>query len=157
MNVHRTRPNTLPWPPIVYGTGLLAAIVLAWQVPLSIDVAAVPVMRAAGAVLVLGGLALDLWAARTLHEARTTIMPHRASSHLVTGGPYRFSRNPIYVGNTLVLIGIGLAVADAWFLIAALAAALVTQQVAIRREEQHLLSLFGVRFEEYCRRTRRWL
>ena len=84
-------------------------------------------------------------------------MPHRCATHLVTCGPFRYSRNPIYLGYTLMTTGIGLVLGNGWFLVGALIAALVTSYLAIRREESHLLSRFGFEFERYCRTTRRWI
>ncbi len=85
------------------------------------------------------------------------MLPHRGSRCLVTSGPFRWSRNPIYLGNTLLLTGIGLATGNGWFVIMAIAAALVIQKLAIEREEQHLRALFGEDYEAYCRTTRRWI
>ena len=90
-------------------------------------------------------------------RARANILPHRAATALVTEGPFRLSRNPIYVGNTVVLAGLGLAVGNLWFLPAAAVAALLTQRLAIVREEAHLAALFGDEWTSYAARTRRWL
>jgi Putative protein-S-isoprenylcysteine methyltransferase len=82
-------------------------------------------------------------------------MPNRSPSQLLTHGPYRFTRNPIYLGYTASTIAFGLILDNPWFLIAAFAAAVVTSQIVIRREEMHLLAWFGVEYERYCRITRR--
>lgn len=157
MNVYRDRPNTIPWPPIIYSAALVAGLIMAVIVPLPLDrVVGLP-GRTAGAVLIALGLALDLAAIFTLRAGQTTVLPHRGSRHLVTSGPFRLSRNPIYLGNTLVVAGLGLAFANGWLMIAAIAAAILTQKIAIEREERHLLALFGVAYESYCKRTRRWL
>ncbi|PZO77377.1 MAG: isoprenylcysteine carboxylmethyltransferase family protein, partial [Mesorhizobium amorphae] len=60
------------------------------------------ILLAFGVLLVLGGVGLNLAAIRALARGRTTVMPHRASERLVTNGPYAVSRNPIYLGNTLL-------------------------------------------------------
>ena len=112
---------------------------------------------AIGALLVAVALFLDLWAIKTLVEYRTTVMPHRGAQRLVTSGPFRYSRNPIYLGYTLITLAIGFLTGNAWFFVAAIGAAIVTTVIAIRKEEMHLLARFGIDFEHYCQRTRRWL
>ena len=67
------------------------------------------------------------------------------------------TRNPIYVANTLVMIGIALISGIAWFLIFALVAAFLTQKLAIEPEERHLEAKFGKKYRDYCKKVRRWL
>jgi protein-S-isoprenylcysteine O-methyltransferase Ste14 len=111
----------------------------------------------AGRALVAAGIALDLWAMGAMTSARTNIMPNRGAENLVTSGPFAFSRNPIYLGNTIVTVGIGLGLNALWFLpLAAVAAALV-QRLAILREEAHLAARFGPEWTAYAAKTPRWL
>ncbi|MCY1303944.1 hypothetical protein D3C71_2066730 [compost metagenome] len=84
-------------------------------------------------------------------------MPYRSATCLVTYGPFRFTRNPIYLGYTLMMVGFGLATLNPWFFITAIAAVMLTTVFAIRNEERHLLSRFGFEFERYCRHTSRWI
>ncbi|MDP3525366.1 MAG: isoprenylcysteine carboxylmethyltransferase family protein, partial [Hoeflea sp.] len=116
-----------------------------------------PGARTLGGALIGGALGIDLWAMKTLHEAHTTILPNRGSSHLVTQGPFGFSRNPIYVANMVLMIGIGLLSLNAWFLPLALVNGILTYMLAIRREENHLHAKFGYQFETYCRKVRRFI
>lgn len=149
-------PNRLPWPPMIYGAAVLAGIALGWALP----VEAWPgggTWRALGWALLLGGLALDVAAMVTMTRHRANILPHRAATALVTTGPFAWSRNPIYLGNTVALSGAGLAFANPWLIAAALLAAAATGHLAIRREEAHLAQLFGEEWQAYCQRTRRWL
>ena len=94
---------------------------------------------------------------RALMRAKTTIMPSGTAEHLVTSGPFSFTRNPIYLGNTTLTIGIGLIVGSIWFLMAALLAAFVTQAVTIVHEEKYLKARFGRRYHDYALRVRRWI
>jgi protein-S-isoprenylcysteine O-methyltransferase Ste14 len=87
---------------------------------------------------------------------RANILPHRAATALVTDGPFAWSRNPIYLGNTLLLSGCGLAFGNAWLLVGAAVAAIAVTVLAIRREEAHLASRFGDAWMAYAARTRRW-
>lgn len=92
-----------------------------------------------------------------MSRARTTILPHKGSAHLVTTGPFAVTRNPIYVGNTLFLLGIGLTVGIAWLVLMAPLAAFLTQKLAIEPEERHLEARFGKAFRDYRKRVRRWI
>lgn len=154
MNPYRARPNQIPWPPLLLVGLSLVAIVLNLAEPMPL---AFPGARTIGVVLIGVALAIDLWAIRTLHEARTAILPNRGSTHLVTHGPFSYSRNPIYTANFVLMIGMGLFALNAWFLVLAFVDAILTHFLAVRREENHLLAKFGYQFENYCRRVRRWL
>ncbi len=152
------RPNRIPWPPILYGLAVLAAAVLAYVLPLPwLPSPMSDILFAIGWLMVAAALALDVAAMRTMHRHRTTILPNKGSDHLVTEGPFGLTRNPIYVGNTMLTLGIGLIGGIVWFLPAALLAAFATQKLAIEREERHLDSRFGKRYRDYRKRVRRWL
>ncbi|MBX9450337.1 MAG: isoprenylcysteine carboxylmethyltransferase family protein [Mesorhizobium sp.] len=158
MTAVETRPNTLPWPPIVYVAAVAAAIVLNWLVPLPwIPGPLGELLFAVGWLVVGGALAIDITAMRTMARAKTTIMPHRGSDHLVTSGPFSFTRNPIYLGNTMLMIGIGLIAGIVWFILLAPVAAFVTQKLAIEREERHLEIRFGKKYRDYAKKVRRWI
>lgn len=110
-----------------------------------------------GVALMLGGLGLAIWAASRFVPAGTTVVPHRAPSALVTDGPYRFSRNPIYLADLAILAGWALAFGT----VAGLLVLIPLQQVLERRfvlpEEQRLAAAFGEDFARYRSRVRRWL
>ena len=102
-------------------------------------------------------LLLDVWAFRTLRRHRTTILPHAGASALVTEGPFGLSRNPIYVGNLLLIVGVGLAAGRPWFVLLSPALALALRELAIVREERHLAARFGAAWRAYAARVRRWV
>lgn len=158
MTTVEKRPNTLPWPPIVYVAAVAAAIVLHWLLPLPwIPRPLSELLFAVGWLVVGAALAVEFSAMRTMARAKTTIMPHRGSDHLVTSGPFSFTRNPIYLGNTMLMIGIGLIAGIVWFVLLAPVAAFVTQKLAIEREEQHLEIRFGKKYRDYAKKVRRWI
>ncbi|EHK56648.1 methyltransferase family protein [Allomesorhizobium alhagi] len=151
-------PNRLPWPPIIYLAAIAISIALGLLFPLPwISAPLSDILFAAGWLLVAAMVALDFSAMRTMARAKTTIMPNRASEHLVTTGAFSFTRNPIYLGNTLLMIGVGLITGIVWFLPLAIAAAFATQKLAIEREERHLEARFGKRYRDYAKRVRRWI
>lgn len=110
-----------------------------------------------GAGLVGVGLLFMALAAATMMAARTTVIPHRNPSALVTGGVFRLSRNPIYLGDALVLAGFILR----WDAVPALVLVPVfvwlIDRRFIRAEEARLRAAFGAAFETWAARTRRWI
>ncbi|MDA4847777.1 methyltransferase family protein [Hoeflea poritis] len=155
MSAYRAKPSNVPWPPIIAAAALLLSI-LAGRV-FALPLPDTAFLRMIGVLFLLAAIAVDIWSITTLRAARTTIMPTRKSTCLVTAGPYGLSRNPIYCGYVLFLIALGLILANAWFVVFAAATAYGIQRFAIEREELHLLAVFGAEYEAYCRRVRRWV
>ncbi|MFZ5738505.1 MAG: methyltransferase family protein [Pseudomonadota bacterium] len=149
------RPNRLPWPPILLAIAAMAAVGLGVVLPLPLPRHDAVVW--AGYLVAALGLSIDGWAILTMRAARTNVLPHRAADRLVTWGPFRVSRNPIYLANTLLLLGIGLAFGNGWFVPLALLTAVLVDRLAIRREERHLAIKFGNAWIEYAAATPRWL
>lgn len=151
-------PNRIPWPPIIYGAAVAIALAaqFLWLLPWASGVARV-VLAAIGLCLICAGVALEIVTVLTFRRHHTTILPHRAAVALITDGPFAKSRNPIYLGNTMLVIGAGLLFGVAWLVIAGLAAAALVQKLAIVREERHLTSRFGKAWDDYAVRTPRWL
>lgn len=154
MNERRNRPNVIPWPPILIVGLVTLGFILNMVFPLGFGFSG---MRVAAGLVIMAALSIDLWAMKTLNDGSTTIMPHRGSSYLVTQGPFRYSRNPIYVANVMLMIGLSLFFANGWLLLLAPVNGALTQALAIKREESHLIALFGYDYEAYCRRVRRWI
>ena len=148
-------PNRIPWPPIIFGLAVTAAVVLGFLYP-GPEWLRHPVLSGFGWFLFATGLGFDLFAMFTMQRQRANILPHRAATALVTSGPFAWSRNPIYLGNTVAMIGVAFAFANPWFIPAAFVAAAMVVPLAIRREEAHLAAQFGEAWEAYRRRTNRW-
>jgi protein-S-isoprenylcysteine O-methyltransferase Ste14 len=157
MNAYRAKPLTYPWPPVLYAVAMLVAVALGRLAPISVVHSNGWVPWLAGFILIALAVSLDIWAMKTLIERHTAVLPHRCSSHLVTCGPFRFTRNPIYLGHTTIMVGCGLVTLNPWFFITASLSVAVITAFAIRNEELHLLSRFGFEFERYCRATSRWI
>ncbi|TCP62423.1 protein-S-isoprenylcysteine O-methyltransferase Ste14 [Rhodovulum bhavnagarense] len=111
----------------------------------------------AGGALVLAGLAVSGWAALHFVLERTSLIPRTKPNTLVTGGIYRFSRNPIYLADTAILLGLILY----WDALLCLPLVPLYMKIIerrfIRREEAVLREHFGVEFEAYAARVRRWI
>lgn len=152
------RPNVIPWPPLIYLGAALTALGLHLMAPLPwFEGVLRMILGAIGLCGLCAGIALEVVTALTFRLHRTTIWPNRGATALITDGPFARSRNPIYVGNTLLMLSAGLLFGIAWFLLLGFAAALAVQKLAIEREERHLAARFGAAWDEYARRTPRWL
>ncbi len=148
-------PKRIIIPPIWFALGLIALFPLDRYLPLA-DFSS-PAAIGAGGFFILAGLALAVSAAGLFRKAETGIVPFSEATTLVTSGAFRFSRNPMYLGMTLVLAGAALVVGSVGSLLAAPAFMLVIQSRFIRHEERMMRDVFGEEFEEYRRRVRRWL
>jgi protein-S-isoprenylcysteine O-methyltransferase Ste14 len=116
-----------------------------------------PFARAIGGLTMAAGLGFDIAAMFWMHRQRANILPNRAATALVTTGPFAVSRNPIYLGNALLIAGAAPVLDNPWFLPAAVIAAFAVGRLAIRREEAHLAVRFGDAWRDYAKRTPRWL
>lgn len=114
-------------------------------------------VRVAGAVLLLLGLALMGWAGLTLARHRTTVIPWEPVTALVTTGPFARTRNPIYLADVVAYLGGTLLLASWWPLVLLPVAVLAARVLVIDREEAYLRERFGVSYETYADRVRRWV
>lgn len=118
---------------------------------------AVDVRRGVALTLIIGGLLLDGMAAGLFRRRGTAVEPWKPSTVLIDEGPYRFSRNPIYVGFAITYVGLAIAM-DSWIaLLLLLPCLVVVDRFVIRREERYLAAKFGPPYEAYRARVRRWL
>lgn len=146
-------PNTVPWPPILLGIGILVPVLLGRMVPVDVGLR----IPALGIALIIAAFSIDAWVFELFRRHNTEIMPHKAASHLVTGGPFRYSRNPIYVGNALIIMGGFFLTGSLWFIAGAVFFVVAVTKLAIVREERHLAALFGEEWHAYAARVRRWI
>ena len=150
------RPSLIPWPPVLLAAALGAAIALGRLYPLPWpgvnDLPAQVIGYALGAV----GVLLMAWGFLTLYRADTTVLPHKRVGRLVTHGAFGFRRNPIYMGEVLIFLGLAQATGNIWMAIVAPLFALFVLVLAILPEERHLEARFGEEYLDYKARTRRW-
>jgi protein-S-isoprenylcysteine O-methyltransferase Ste14 len=136
---------------------LFAAWALGWALPLAWPGTDDGGARAAGIVIGVAGVVLFVWAALTLRRHHTTILPDKGADHLVTDGPFRFRRNPIYIAHVMILFGVAELTKNIWFALLALVYALLVTWLAILPEERHLEAKFGDAYRAYKAATRRWI
>lgn len=149
------RPRTLVPPPLVYALALGAAWWLEGRWSLGFDAGAAG--RGLGWSLIGLGLLGFVWALAAIWGRRTTVNPYKAASCLVTGGPFAYSRNPIYVSDWLIYLGVTLLLGTLWALLLAPLVWWVMRHGVIAHEEAHLLAKFGDEYRAYQARVRRWL
>jgi protein-S-isoprenylcysteine O-methyltransferase Ste14 len=158
MTENQLKPGLIPWPPLIYIAAIAISIALGLLYPLPwIGDILGDILFAAGWVALLGVAALWFTAIRTMIRAKTTLNPNAVPDHLVTTGPFRVTRNPMYLANTLLLIGVALVSGIVWFLPLAFIAAYATQKAAIEGEEKVLAAKFGKKYRDYAKRVRRWI
>ncbi len=154
---YQSRPNVIPWPPLLFAGAAAIALLLHWSSPLEFpDPPQGTLLHGLGALLIVTALAIDALAFLAFRRHRTTILPHKGSDNLITTGIYGWSRNPIYLGNLLLVTGAGLFFGIWALVIAAPIALLATQKLAVEREERHLAARFGEQWQAYRRKTGRW-
>jgi protein-S-isoprenylcysteine O-methyltransferase Ste14 len=142
-------------PPLVYLTSLVigALIQRATPLPFLPRTLAVPL----GVSLVGVAIALFLYSAGKFRAAGTPVPARKPTTVIVRTGPYRFSRNPIYLAFSLLQLGIAIWVNSLWLLLTLVGAVALIHYVVIPREEQYLERRFGADYLDYKASVRRWL
>jgi protein-S-isoprenylcysteine O-methyltransferase Ste14 len=145
-------------PPLLFVAGIAAGWLLARAFPLPlVGLTARSAAALVGWLLVAIGTGLSIWGLATFRGAGTPIRPNRPASTLVTHGPFRLSRNPMYVGLCLVYLGVMLLMNSAWIVLFLPFVIATLYLTVIRHEERYLAVTFGIAYDEYRRRVRRWL
>ena len=142
-------------PPVFYALALLGGYLLnrRWPLPVG-DGLFIKVLASA---LVLASAALAVSSIGTFRRSRTSIVPIRPATALVVAGPYRFTRNPMYVGLAALTVGLGLFMNSWWVILLLAPVLLLVQRFVIEREEQYLRRRFGKDYDDYMHRVRRWV
>ena len=147
-------PGVIVLPPLLYGTAFLMALVLHWRWPMRIfDSAAAPWLSLVPFLL---GLVVDIRGIRAMKAAGTNVDPSRPATAIVTSGPFRFSRNPLYLGMTLFYGGLTLAIDSWWGFLMLIPVLAVMHWGVILREERYLERKFGEPYRQYRSKVRRY-
>ncbi len=151
------RANTFPWPPVL----LVALVAAGWVLERLIALPWPGTDDTPARIIGIGfgviGVVLIAWAIVELRRAGTTVMPDQASSALVTRGPFARFRNPIYLGEVLLLLTTAELTKNLWFVAAAGAFAGLVTVLQIGPEERHLEARFGDAYRAYKAKSRRWI
>lgn len=142
-------------PPIVALMFIVIAYVLGRFAPIFFVVPAV--LQTVGLLLTFAGFLLGITAFAEFRKGRTTLDPHGSVTQLVSSGIYRFTRNPIYLGFLLIVIGLPLKSGLYWGIVMAPFYILTMNRLVIEHEEAYLEKKFGETYTGYMSRVRRWL
>jgi protein-S-isoprenylcysteine O-methyltransferase Ste14 len=156
--VQADRSGVRVYPPIFFAGGVATGFLVQKMWPLGLGGPAVrPAVRAAGFVALSLWILFDGWAILALLRRNTSPNPMKPTTALVTEGPYRLSRNPIYLGYVFLQAGIALLADSLWPLLTLPVVIVLVRRVVIDREERYLETKFGEAYRQYKARVRRWI
>jgi protein-S-isoprenylcysteine O-methyltransferase Ste14 len=156
MSENSETARVLVRPPIAWAVAVIAGFALDWLEPVPFVPDDLPA-GLVGAVVFMLALALGIWAIDTMTRAGTNVPTNRPTTAIVESGPYRFTRNPIYLGMFGSLVGLAIAFDTPWPLVTLVPFALVIRYGVVAREEAYLERKFGQAYRDYRKRVRRWL
>lgn len=148
-------PGVVVFPPVLFGATLVAGLILHWLRPVAVLPALVA--RLVGIVVLVASGLLVRSAEAAMRRAGTDPRPDHPSLAIVTEGPFRFTRNPMYVGTTGLYVAVSLLVNALWPLVLLLPMLAVLHWGVVRREERYLEGKFGEPYRLYRLRVRRWV
>lgn len=143
-------------PPLVYVAGLVIGYVVWWFWPAPIVPGGAGIACAIGVLLILAGIGVTVWAVLTFRRIGTSPIPVAPTTALAFGGPYEYTRNPMYLGLAATHAGIAFLGNALWPLVALIPVVWVIQTQVIDREEAYLMRKFGEEYRAYMGRVRRW-
>ncbi|HEY3399212.1 MAG TPA: isoprenylcysteine carboxylmethyltransferase family protein [Geothrix sp.] len=145
-----------PQPPLLFLGCLLAGWGLGFLHPLRLGLPDTARYGASALALVCAA-SLGGWGLLTFRRMGTTHEPNGIASALLTSGPFRFSRNPLYLGLAMTLAGFGLLLDSTWVVVLVPVLVLLLDRLVIAREEVRLRAQFGEVYRAYVQRVRRWI
>jgi len=148
-------PHVIAPPPLIYIGGLILSLLLRYIKPLEFFKS--DFLFPLGISLIVISITLIVIAIKFLTKARTNVDVRKPTISIVANGPYRFSRNPIYLSMTLFYLGVTVWLNDLWFFIILIPVVLIIQFGVIKREEIYLQAKFGETYTKYKNSVRRWL
>ena len=148
--------NLLLPPPLAWALAIAAGFAADWLYPLPLSA---PIAHGGliGGLIFAAALGLALWAVATFRRTGTSVRPYVPTAAIATDGPYRFSRNPMYLAMLLSLVGLAVAFAKPWLLAMMAPLYLVLRYGVIAREETYLERKFGNAYLDFKARVRRWM
>jgi protein-S-isoprenylcysteine O-methyltransferase Ste14 len=145
------RPGVIAPPPLIFAAGLVIGLLIQRARPVPLW----PGVSAMGVFLIGAAILLAAWAFQTMQRAGTPVDPYKPTTRLVSEGPFRFTRNPLYLSLTLIYLGIALLFNALWPLLLLPFVLLVLRRGVIDREERYLERKFGKEYLRYKNRVRR--
>jgi protein-S-isoprenylcysteine O-methyltransferase Ste14 len=146
--------NVIILPPLLYAIALTVGFLLQWIVPRPITSSNARFWI--GGLLLAGGVLLSMLGSRLMERVGTNVNPTLPATALVETGPFRFSRNPLYVSLTLMYVGLALLANALWVFLLIVPVMIVMHYGVVRREERYLETKFGEAYVDYRSRVRRY-
>ncbi len=148
-------PGVIAPPPLIYGAALIAGLILHAMYPVRfLPGTLAPVM---GWSLIGTGILSIVAGFRAMHRAHTPVDPYKPSTAIVVDGPYRFTRNPLYVSLTIAYVGIAMLINTLWVLLLLPVVLFIMRRGVVDREERYLEQKFGEEYLRYKANVRRWI
>jgi protein-S-isoprenylcysteine O-methyltransferase Ste14 len=147
-------PGVVARPPVLYGVAFLVVLVFRWLRPMPMFTAGA---LWTGLAVVAIGMAIAIWGRRTMRAAGTNINPSLPALAIVTTGPFRYSRNPLYLALTLLFLGLTLAFNTWWGIVILVPLVILMHVGVVLREERYLDQRFGETYRLYRSNVRRYL
>ena len=148
-------PGVIAPPPLIYLGFLGAGFLLDWVWPVAAHVSATPRYWLALALAGVG-VVIALTAFREFRRAKTNVLPHKPTTAIITGGPFAYMRNPLYLALALFYGAVATAAGNVWALLLLAPALLVIHYGVIAREERYLEAKFGEDYLTYKKQVQRW-
>lgn len=141
-------------PPLMLVAAVVAGVVLDAVWPIHVPAAAVQVF---GIVFLVLSASLASWSFRAFAQMRTNVLPHKPTTAVVKHGPYRYTRNPMYVSLVMLQTSIAVLLGNVWILFMIVPLVLALHYGVVMPEERYLEQKFGEEYLSYKRSVRRWL
>lgn len=148
-------PNVVAMPPVIFLLGIGIGFALDLLIPMPFVAEAYDVT--AGLFVIALGIVLIAWAVRSFTTAGTNVDVRQPSTSVVASGAYAWSRNPIYIGMALIVLGTAIWLNSLWILFSLVPIIPLIEYGVIRREEKYLEKKFGPTYLDYKTKVRRWI
>ena len=142
----------ITFPPVILLASIVLQIILLFSFPISVDLSSL-----LGLILILSGISLVFVSFRFMRKMKTTFIPDGTPEVLISSGPFKFSRNPIYLGMLTILVGAAFLMSSLSAMIIAFVFGIIINFTWIAHEEKKLHELFSEDWENYSSKVRRWI
>ena len=142
----------ITFPPVILLASIVLQIILLFSFPISVDLSSL-----LGLILILSGISLVFVSFRFMRKMKTTFIPDGTPEVLISSGPFKFSRNPIYLGMLTVLVGVAFLMSSLSAIIIAFVFGIIINFTWIAHEEKKLHELFSEDWKNYSSKVRRWI
>ena len=142
----------ITFPPVILLASIVLQVILLFSFPISVDLSSL-----LGLILIFSGISLVFVSFRFMRKMKTTFIPDGTPEVLISSGPFKFSRNPIYLGMLTILVGVAFLMSSLSAIIIAFVFGIIINFTWIAHEEKKLHELFSEDWENYSSKVRRWI